>query len=239
MSKLLIVDDESIERETIRYFVESASLPFTAILEADNGRDALETSKAEQPDVILSDIKMPVCSGTEFVKQLRETGLDAVVIFSTAYNYFEYAVSAIKLGAFDFILKPISKDVLLEVLEKALCSRMGKIEAVSPEIAEVKKYIEIHYLEKLSLDDIADRVGFSKYHLSRIFKQATGYTIFDYITMLRMNDAKELLARKNMSVKEIGALLGYCDPNYFTCVFKKEFDVSPTEFRHNALNKNY
>jgi len=238
MSKLMIVDDESIERETIRYFVESSSLPFTAILEADNGLVALEMGKKEQPDVILSDIKMPVCSGTEFVKQLRLTGVSSVVIFTTAYNYFEYAVSAIKLGAFDFILKPISRDVLLEVVEKALCSRMVRGEMVSPEIAEVKKYIEIHYLQKLSLDDIAEKVGFSKYHLSRIFKQATGYTIFDYITMLRMNDAKTLLSQKNMSVKDIGTLLGYSDPNYFTCVFKKEFDISPTEFRKNELKKN-
>ncbi len=99
-------------------------------------------------------------------------------------------------------------------------------------VNDVIAYIEEHYTEEdLSLNKLAAEVNFSPNHLSAVFKQQTGQPFIKYLTDYRMNAAKELLSRTSKKSNEIGLMVGYKDPHYFSYLFKKTQGVTPTQYR--------
>ena len=120
MYKLLVADDERFVRKGIVCETDWKSLGFGEILEASNGREALEMIRSEKPDLIISDIRMPKMSGIEMLKAMREEKNDTPVIFLTAYSEFEYAREALKLYAFDYILKPFDIDEIDRIASRCI-----------------------------------------------------------------------------------------------------------------------
>ena len=106
-----------------------------------------------------------------------------------------------------------------------------KAESTYDVVEASKKYIEANYTKNITLDDLSMAVNISSYYLSRIFKENTGENFIDYLTGLRIERAKELLATTQYSMKEIGVMSGYPDSNYFSKTFKKNVGVTPTEYR--------
>ncbi|MBP5331090.1 MAG: response regulator [Lachnospiraceae bacterium] len=106
-----------------------------------------------------------------------------------------------------------------------------KTESVYDVVEASKAYIDANYTKNITLDDLSMAVNVSSYYLSRIFKENTGENFIDYLTRLRIDRAKELLATTSYSMKEIGIMSGYPDPNYFSKTFKKNVGVTPTEYR--------
>ena len=96
---------------------------------------------------------------------------------------------------------------------------------------KAKKYIDMHYQEDISLDDISGMYDISPFYFSKVFKTQTGVTFTDYLTGVRVNKARELLEGTNKSMKEICSEVGYSDPNYFSRIFKKNTGVTPTEYK--------
>lgn len=120
MYKLLIADDEALEREALTYFVKNSSYEIHDIIECSNGNEVVKKVMLEKPDIMILDINMPGMNGLEVLQQLKNMDYPFRAIFSTAYNYFEYAVKALQLGAMDFMVKPVKKEKLLNVLLKAI-----------------------------------------------------------------------------------------------------------------------
>ena len=120
MYKLLIADDEKLEREALRYFVSQSSLDIGEIIECANGNEVVKQVLLVQPDIILLDINMPGLNGLDAFEQFKNVKHPYRVIFSTAFDYFEYAVKALQLGAMDFLVKPVDQKRLLSVLVKAM-----------------------------------------------------------------------------------------------------------------------
>ncbi|QIZ65955.1 response regulator transcription factor [Geobacillus subterraneus] len=98
-------------------------------------------------------------------------------------------------------------------------------------IGKAKDYIDRHYAEPLTLEEVAEHVGMSPYYFSKLFKEHFGITFIDYVTNVRIERAKEALVRTDCSLKEICFSVGYNDPNYFSRVFKKQTGWSPSEYR--------
>lgn len=98
-------------------------------------------------------------------------------------------------------------------------------------IAKAKNYINTHYRTDLSLDDVSREVDISPYYFSKLFKEETGVNFIDYLTGIRMREAKKLLLDGSHNMKEICSEIGYQDPNYFSRIFKKNVGVTPTEFK--------
>lgn len=94
-------------------------------------------------------------------------------------------------------------------------------------------YVNSNYSHDLSLEYLSDFFGFSKYHLCRIFKKYTGFTLNDYITQLRLERAKELLTTTALPANKIGTIVGINDENYFYRLFRKHIGVSPQKYRKN------
>ena len=101
-----------------------------------------------------------------------------------------------------------------------------------PEIKLICEYLQENYEEKLTLEEITQHVGFSKYYGGRLFKQYMGMTIIEYLIKIRLDRAKELLTQREYSIKQISYMVGYQDPNYFTWSFKKATGISPVKYRY-------
>ncbi len=98
-------------------------------------------------------------------------------------------------------------------------------------VEKAKAYMDMNYQKDLSLDDVSREYNISPYYFSRMFREENGQSFIDYLTSVRMEKAKELLTDSELSMKEIGVMVGYSDPNYFSRSFKKNIGVTPTEYR--------
>ncbi|PHV69409.1 DNA-binding response regulator [Sporanaerobium hydrogeniformans] len=97
-------------------------------------------------------------------------------------------------------------------------------------IEKAKAYIQKHYAKDISLDEVSREVDISPYYFSKLFKEVTGENFIEYVTDIRIENAKRLLDR-GISIKEVGIEVGYSDPNYFSRIFKKIVGLTPTEFK--------
>ena len=120
----------------------------------------------------------------------------------------------------------------LRHIERAVNMINSANAAKTEDVAEkAKKYIDIHFKEDISLDDLSGMYDISPFYFSKVFKTQTGVTFTDYITGVRVSKARELLEGSNKSMKEICSEVGYSDPNYFSRIFKKHTGVTPTEYK--------
>ncbi|WP_238524550.1 response regulator transcription factor [Caldicellulosiruptor hydrothermalis] len=120
MYKMMIVDDEYYVKEGLKQTIDWAKYQIEIVGEADNGEDALNLAKTLNPDIIITDIRMPILDGVEFMKKLRENEINSHLIVISAYDDFEYARAAIKYGATNYILKPIDNNELIETIQKVI-----------------------------------------------------------------------------------------------------------------------
>ena len=120
MLKLVIVDDEPMERTYMKQFINWSSMGIEIAGEAANGVDGLKICSIVKPDIILTDIKMPEMDGLEFSRKVKEILPDIKVVFISGHGDFDYARSAVDLNAFGYILKPFRIEEVMEVVRKVL-----------------------------------------------------------------------------------------------------------------------
>jgi two-component system response regulator YesN len=124
------------------------------------------------------------------------------------------------------------------LLDRMRQSHVEHYERLEPDtIQQIKQYIVEHSHEDITLDAIGKRVGLSPFYISKMFKEQLGVNYIDFLTECRIDKAKKLMGDPEKSLKEITFEIGYHDPNYFSKVFKKMCDVSPTEYRKTLLGK--
>lgn len=104
-------------------------------------------------------------------------------------------------------------------------------------VQSTKEFLETHYMEDISLEDVAAQANISPQYFSKLIKKTTGFNFIDWLSMLRVKKAKELLTNTDLTVKEVCYLVGYKDPNYFSRIFKKRIGITPTEFIKQKQNR--
>lgn len=230
MTKVLIVDDESPVREAVKLLGEWERLGVTTVIEASNGNEAKELIATERPALVLSDIQMPGCNGIELMEWLHQEAESAKLIVLTGYDEYSYMRRAIQLGSFDYLLKPIDPDVLNDTLERALVDIRPSSE---DPIVQIGAFIERHYAEELSLQEMSERFFLSREYISRRFKQHYGVNLSEYLLSIRMLEAKRLLETSRQRIYEVAQAVGFSDDKYFRKVFKKQVGVTPNEYREH------
>ncbi|WP_039043070.1 response regulator [Sporosarcina sp. ZBG7A] len=254
MYTLLVVDDEPILIRGIRSFVDFDALSINEVLEAANGEEALELFKTHKPDLVLADINMPKMNGLDFASAAKALKPDVKIAMITGYDYFDYAVAALKTGVDDYVLKPVSKNDIQELLQKLI----GKVQEAHRQ-QEVTKLVDgliqltdseeettgykyqiqqeintnIDNIE-FSLATLASKLALSTSYVSTLFKQLFGTTFQQYMIAVRLDRAKLLLLSTDMKMYEIAASVGFDDPNYFSAAFKKRFSLSPNQFKEKS-----
>ena len=119
MLTILIVDDEKLERNGIKFLLKREKEEFR-ILEASNGKDALGVLMKENVDILFSDVKMPYINGLELSKQARELCPDLEIVIFSGYNDFSYAKEALRYGVVDYVLKPVDPEEFHRTLERVM-----------------------------------------------------------------------------------------------------------------------
>lgn len=242
MRKVVVVEDEELVRRGIVLAVDWKSVDCEVVGEAADGAEGLEVIRRLDPDIIVTDIKMPRMDGIEMLRALREEGSTAAVILLTAYSDFTYAQAAVKLGAVDYLVKPFHDGELEEAVAR-LKSEGRKPSglpagmdlptgAKSKYVMETLRYISEHYAEPdMGVGQVAASLGISESHLSHVFKKETGRALGGYITEYRIHRAMELLRDCRNKVYEVAEMVGYRDITYFSATFKKLVGMSPSEYQ--------
>ncbi len=253
MTKVLIVDDEKYVRMGIKSETDWTLIGCEVVGEASNGLEALEIAEEVRPDLVVSDIRMPKMDGIALAEKLVERYPDIKVIFLTAYNEFEYARQAIRIGVSDYLLKPF-EDGELEasiqrllhlhpnapaesaILEEQLIPLKKKEEVANRYVQTAIEYIEAHYPDAdFSLGALAESMSVSEGHISRLFKAETELSINNYLTRYRIRKAMNFLKDVQTKVYEVTEKVGYTDNAYFSNTFKKLVGKSPSEYQAKGL----
>lgn len=264
MYRVLVADDEPIERMIVARTIKKYFSGQLEVVEAVNGREAAKFFTEKDCQIALLDIEMPGVNGLEAAEQIREKNRDCSIIFLTAFDEFNYAKRAISVHALDYLLKPGTEEELVTVLEEAirllnertdglrkdrkeiLPEKREKKKDVQPEsgnirmsaVAEnIRQYISMHYKEDISLQSVAEEMNYSDAYFCKIFKQCFDKSFIVYLTEFRMEQAKQLLADVRINVKDISTNVGYRDSNYFAKVFKRAVGSTPTEYRMEVLKQ--
>ena len=242
MYKIFLADDEIWVIMGLKKLIEKVGAPFQVVGEASNGVMALEEIEKKKPDVLITDIRMPGMDGLELMKEIRKKKLDTKVVLVSGYAEFDYAQKAIRMGAVDYLLKPVEAETfakVLENLEKMLDECGGKQEEQPEEIPNpsalenIVEEIQSRYNENITLTGFSEKHNISAGHLSNLLKERLGMSFSEYITAKRVQKAKELLADERLSVEKVANEVGYKDYFYFTKVFKKAVGISPSKYRKN------
>lgn len=239
---ILIVEDEYLVRKGLASLVDVAQFDMQVIGQAENGREAWQIVQRQAPDILLTDINMPQMTGIQLAKLVKEHYPRTHIVFLTGYDDFDYALSAVKLGADDYLLKPFSREDIKEMLKKV----KGKLDKESQERkvhnlvaqkeqehkGQLARAIQGHLADgDFTLKKLATELGFSPSYLSVLIKKELGMPFQDYLVQERIKKAKLLLLTTDLRIYEIAEQVGFEDMNYFSQRFKQITGVTPRQFK--------
>lgn len=242
MYKVLLVDDEPGILEKEKTVIRSCGMNFTVVAEAYSVTQAIKLFDRCQPDLVISDIRMPTQSGVELIKYIYRQEQNTICLVVSGYSDFEYVHDAFVYGALDYVLKPLETGKLLSILQKAdtLLSMLKNDSAEqhvslggSKLYANICRYIESNLAGDNTALQICSTFGISQSQLTRLFKRKCDLSYNEFLTDLRIRKAKELLETdEDVYVGEVAALVGFHDQYYFSKVFKKITGETPRDFRN-------
>ena len=217
----VIAEDESLIRRNLVKKLEALDLPLQKAGEAANGEEAIGLIEKYCPQLVITDIRMPLRDGLEVVKYLYDNHPGTKVIILSGYDDFSYAQKAIRYSVEDYLLKPVSRDTLSESIRKILIkleNESGRLSiyntkntSLSPEALSqlVQQYLLENYQQEISFQELGEKFGFTPEYLGKIF----------------------LIHEPDIEIQKIGDLVGYKDGFYFSRVFKSYTGMQPSEFR--------
>ncbi|WP_423126931.1 hybrid sensor histidine kinase/response regulator [Gaoshiqia sp. Z1-71] len=250
---LLFVDDN---RDFCEFMADSLSDEYTVLL-AYNGQEALEELQKNDVNVVVSDVMMPVMSGTELCERIK-TNIQwshIPVILLTARTTEEYQLEGLKLGADDYLTKPFNFNLLklrirkfLEWTEKCHRSFSQKLDVSPGEITitpldeqligKAIRVVEEHISEpEFSVEELGMAVGLSRGHLYKKLMSITGKGPAEFIRTIRLKRGRQLLEKSQLHVAEIAYEVGFNSPKRFTINFKSEFGISPSDYLRGLANR--
>lgn len=246
LSNILIVDDNADMRRYLRTLLASRFY----VLEAPDGQSGLKLARESVPDIIISDVMMPVMDGLQFCKQLKEDFMTShiPVILLTARSTEVQQMEGYEHGADAYMTKPFRADLLISRIDNLLRSRQqlqdvfknGQVDEKEVKLTTQDKLFMDQLRDvvrekmgnpKLKMDDIGDELGISRVQLYRKVKVLTGLSPVELLRQMRLERAKVMLNSTTKTVAEIAYEVGFATPSYFTTCFKKQYGKLPMDFR--------
>lgn len=248
-NSILIVEDNVEIQKLLREVFQENYKVYTA----DHGREAVSKIKKHIPDVVISDIMMPLMNGIELCNYIKqdENLNHTPVILLTAKTQVNDKLLGLESGADAYITKPFNIDELSKTVDNIVEQRkkffdkfssnvlkLNNEELVSSDrvfLHQAKEFILDHIEnENLSVNDLAKHLNISRFTLIRKFKKVNNSTPNFFIQKVRLEKAKELIKNKVASVTEIAFKVGFSSTTYFSFSFKKEFGLSPKEYYNQS-----
>lgn len=247
LSTILVVDDN----EDIRSYLRVLLAGQYYVIEASDGQNGLRLAKESVPDLIVSDVMMPVMDGLTFCSKIKEDEVTShiPVILLTARSDESQRIEGYEHGADAYITKPFNDHLLLVRISNLLQARRQKKndeakQMLSAEDIQTDEPGERMFLERfkkaakshigdanLRMDDLGSELSLSKVQMYRKVKALTGKTPAEVLREMRMQKAYSLLKQTDKTISEVAAEVGFAIPGYFSACFKKQFGINPTELR--------
>lgn len=247
LSTILVVDDN----EDIRTYLRVLLSDHYYVIEASDGQNGLRLAKESVPDLIVSDVMMPVMDGLTFCSKIKEDEVTShiPVILLTARSEESQRIEGYEHGADAYLTKPFSAHLLLARISNLLQARrqrknMDAKNVLSAEFIQAEAPGERMFLERfkkvakshignanLRMDDLGSELSLSKVQMYRKVKALTGKTPAEVLREMRMQKAYSLLKQTDKTISEVAAEVGFAIPGYFSACFKKQFSINPTELR--------
>ena len=241
--KIMIVDDEPKIRRGMKTLLEEQD-GFEVVGIYDNAMSSLSDMAEKQPNVLITDIKMPEYSGLDLIEKIREKDKNLYIIILSGYGSFKYAQRAIRSGVYRYLTKPTNPRELISVLREIelkiegvnrTVSKSEKKESVEVGNLLIRKaldYIELHYAEKIGLKTLSDALYISPNYFSDLFRRHMKVKFSDFLIEYRLKKACILLKKPEYKVSEIAEMVGFRDSTYFSTVFKKTYNLTPLEYKN-------
>ena len=241
--KIMIVDDEPKIRRGMKTLLEEQD-GFEVIGIYDNAMSSLSDLDEKQPNVLITDIKMPEYSGLDLIEKIREKDKNLYIIILSGYGSFKYAQRAIRSGVYRYLTKPTNPRELISVLREIELKIEGGNRTVSKSeenesvevgnllIRKALDYIELHYAEKIGLKTLSDALYISPNYFSDLFRRHMKVKFSDFLIEYRLKKACILLKKPEYKVSEISEMVGFRDSTYFSTVFKKTYNLTPLEYKN-------
>ena len=248
---MLVEDNEELREYLARYLKQDYS-----IVESADGQAALEVVRKENPDFIISDVMMPLLSGTELCKQLKSNieSCHITLILMTSLAEREDIIKGLNAGADDYITKPcdpaVLKSKIASIINNRSLYRKKYIDksAFNDEsllvneldkqfMEQVVEYIEEKMMnEDFSIDTLAIEMAMSRSVFFKKIKSLTGQNPQEFIRDIKMKRAATLLREHKYSIGEIAYLTGYPNAKYFSTAFKKYYGCTPSSFVEDEIS---
>ncbi|MGC9344555.1 MAG: hybrid sensor histidine kinase/response regulator transcription factor, partial [Bacteroidales bacterium] len=247
--KILLVEDN----EDLRGFLRNVLSRVYSCYEAGNGVEGLEVIKDITPDIVISDIIMPEMDGYEFCKVVKDTPSTChiPVILLTAKDTNEQIKSGYAVGADAYVTKPFDLGIISAQISRLITNRelirkkyidqnfmievnRSNLSKDDEFILQIRKLLETNLSDpEYNVKELASSLNISSTQLYRKVKTLTGYSPVEFIRLIKLQKAYELLIERNKSVKEVCYLSGFNNVSYFIKCFKDQFGITPAGLRDN------
>jgi len=251
---LLLIEDN----EDFRFYLKDNLKEAYQIFEAKDGKEGWQLAISQVPDLIVSDIMMPALNGLDLCKKIKnDVRVSHIpVILLTARTSDQQKIEGYQSGADAYITKPFNYELLLSRihnlihLRKKLHKNLKKHLEINPSEITINSLDEkliakaLCIVEKnienadFSVEDLSKEIGISRVHLYKKLLAVTGKTPIEFIRIIRLKRAAQLLEKSKMSVSEIAYKVGFNTPRYFTKYFLEEFNVLPSVYAKSRQKEN-
>lgn len=251
--KILLVEDDIDFRLYLKEHLSEAY----QIYESENGKEGWQKALFHHPDVIVSDVQMPVMNGVELAQKLHQDKRTnhIPIILLTAANIPNGMIYGLESGAIDYINKPFDIQVLKAKVDSLLMLNQAfkdtyvkQVAVTTPEIevvSENEKFLQkiLLYIEEniassqLSVESLSAHLSISRASLYNRLLEYTGMTPVEFIRSTKLERAKILLDKSDKTIAEIAYEMGFANPNYFTKVFKSKYMKTPSEYLQSQREK--
>lgn len=254
--RVILVEDEPRALELIKHLIVWEQYGFMIVGTFEDGAEALDELELLKPDLIISDIMMPVMTGLDLLIQVREKEMDCKFVMLTCMTDFELAQQALEYGASGYLLKlslvPAVLTKMLEKVSKELSAQYkvkrlayltdGDKQTFAPEsrgtltdhhvVNGMIQYMIEHYSEDITLNHLAKKVNMDASYVSDLFKKKTGQTITQFLQRIRVEASIRYLIDTRLTIQQIADKCGFANDNYYIKVFKQWTGKTPGKFRH-------
>jgi two-component system, response regulator YesN len=261
--KIMVVDDERLILNGLLSIIKREESIDCDVTGFSDSMEALQAMKTNHPDLLITDIKMPKSSGLDLIREARKNKLCRHFVIITGYDEFEFARQALRYQVIDYLLKPIRKEDLIDIIKMVekdilasekeadgglanmgnpdvpILNKYANEEGYSVTLRRILRYVKHHYAEDMSLVQIGEKMGLHPNYICTLFRKEMKTTFLEYLMITRLNKATQILSTNDeKSIHQVSRAVGFLNDRQFYKIFKKYVNMTPGKFRETYCLAN-